>query len=158
MKKYLLLLLIMLSGGLVWAEKLPQVGWKNDFNPQENPIIYAYMKDYVDQLYKAFDARKFGRTTICSDPKYILYKNGTVSEPITLALSMLSGKNLPYDEYAKSIIRNNPPPPFPQGMEVEQVEILTWFCKDKYEEVDFEYYPHKSGFTIHIIKDYRNRK
>jgi hypothetical protein len=149
MKKWLVLLIILFCGSLAYCEKLPDADYKKAINPKDNPIIFAYIKDYAYQLSHVFDAKKVRWPLVCSNVNYTLYKDGTISKPKTYFQT-------PLDQYVKKLIKNNLPPPFPKEMEVEQVKIDMYFCKYKCEEdcedICFFFYNSESGFKIHIDK------
>ena len=91
------------------------------FNQTENPVTYKYFVDYADMLRSKIDFKKM-RPTWGIEYRYKVHSNGTISDLQPMLL------NTPYEgtkinKYFEDILLNNPPPPYPENMEIGDVYI-----------------------------------
>jgi hypothetical protein len=156
MKK--LLNIIILTGLLIsicniaFAEKLPPLGYKKDLNSVDNPIWYKYLYDYKDQLYKAFDARKFRKKEWGHIFIYTINRDGSIT-------NMIKYDTLDKcDKYIRQVILDNPPPPFPKEIEENRIRIHTSLWSSGDNEFILDYYPHKNMAWLVISKDTKYKK
>lgn len=91
------------------------------FSPTENPVTYQYFVDYADMLRSKIDFKKM-KPTWGMEYRYKVHSDGTISdlEPMPL--------NVPYEctkinEYFENLLLNNPPPPYPENMEIGDVYV-----------------------------------
>ncbi len=63
----------------MFAECLPKK-YHNGFNPVDNPVWYKYMSNYKDQLYKAFNVRKFKEKKWGQIYIYNLNRDGSITD------------------------------------------------------------------------------
>ena len=94
---------------------------KMNFSPTENPVAYKYFIDYTDMLRNKIDFKKM-RPTWIMEYRYKVHSNGTISDLQPMLL------NTPYEgtkinKYFEDILLNNPPPPYPENMEIGDVYI-----------------------------------
>lgn len=94
---------------------------KMRFSQTENPITYKYFVDYADMLRSKIDFKKM-RPTWIMEYRYKIHSNGTISDLQPMLL------NTPYEgtkinKYFEDILLNNPPPPYPENMEIGDVYI-----------------------------------
>ncbi len=140
------------SSNIVFAEKLPPLGYKKELNSIDNPAWYKYLYDYKDQLYKAFDARKFKEKEWGQVYIYTINKNGTITD-----ITNYSHMNK-FDTYVKQVILDSSPPPFPKEIEENKVRMdaSLWSTNSDYFHLD--YYPQKNSVSMMICKDRRHKK
>ena len=94
---------------------------KMNFSPTENPVAYKYFVDYTDMLRSKIDFKKM-RPTWIMEYRYKIHSDGTISDLQPMLL------NTPYEgtkinKYFEDILLNNPPPPYPENMEIGDVYI-----------------------------------
>ena len=188
MKKILLMLIIFYSSITIsYAEKLPEDIDKFDFGGPETYVPYRqYFAEYTDRLSQAFEPkgkfpwRAYNGTTV----KFLAHRDGSISNfeiewsskndyleftskfnPIQRYLVKKAGPKM--DEYATEIIKNNPPKPFLDGMDYDDIIIRVEFVyypklkniyyvingADVYNASTKKYYPPE--FTIYLIHDSR---
>ena len=103
---------------------------KMRFNENENPVTYKYFQDYADLLRSHIDFNKFyffgyrpQNQGWYMSYHYRLHKDGTISDlQPTLENSPHEGK--PINKYYENIIQTVLPPPFPENMEIGDVDII----------------------------------
>ncbi len=102
---------------------------KMRFNENENPVTYKYFNDYADLLRSKINFNKFyffGYRPFNDwymSYHYTLHKDGTISDlQPTLENSPRRGK--PINKYYENIIQTVLPPPFPENMEIGDVDII----------------------------------
>ena len=94
---------------------------KMRFSQTENPVTYKYFVDYADMLRSKIDFKKM-RPTWGIEYRYKVHSNGTISDLQPMPL------NTPYEgtkinKYFEDLLLNNPPPPYPENMEIGDVYI-----------------------------------
>ena len=102
---------------------------KMRFNENENPVTYKYFNDYADLLRSKINFNKFyffGYRPFNDwymSYHYTLHKDGTISDlQPTLENSPRRGK--PINKYYENIIQTVLPPPFPENMEIGDVDVI----------------------------------
>ncbi len=102
---------------------------KMRFNENENPVTYKYFNDYADLLRSKINFNKFyffGYRPFNDwymSYHYTLHKDGTISDlQPTLENSPRRGK--PINKYYENIIQTILPPPFPENMEIGDVDVI----------------------------------
>ena len=139
----LLTVLLLISNGASYAEKLPRSIDKFQYGGPETYVPYRqYFAEYTDRLSQAFEPKgKFPwRTFIFTDLRYLIHKDGSISDleiidsstesyedyiskynPIGRYRAKKASPKL--DKYITEIIKNNPPKPFLDGMDYEVIQI-----------------------------------
>ena len=117
--------------------------------PEKNPIIYKYFDDYTKRLYDDFKLRKLGFWSSGAFTGYKITKKG---ELVSANNHLYEKRNYKDFEHVRQIIINNPPEPFPAGMESEEVNIEIYFCKAPYNDREFDYYSYDNHMSISIDK------
>ena len=154
MKRLLTILGIILVGLAGSCEELPGKDYKKPLNPTDNPVYYKYMEDYQKQLYDAFNPRKFLYHGWGTAYEYTIHKDGTISD-----MKLYHNENKRFNAYVESVILDNPPKPFYEGMDIEQMRINTMLLQnDDDDDMRIDYFAYKNLFTNRIFKDYRKRK
>jgi len=146
MKKFFVLFLsFVLLSGCSFAEKLPT---KDDpaFSQETNPVLYKYLKDYTNQLYKAFDGRKYRYNRHGVSFMYKVKRDGTIYnlQGLTFKTRM--------EKYIKNLVLNNPPPPFPKELEDDHIRVDIYIGHNKYLRNEFNYYRYSDRAIITIEK------
>ena len=103
---------------------------KMRFNENENPVTYKYFNDYADLLRSKINFNKFyffgyrpQNQGWYMSYHYTLHKDGTISDlQPTLENSPRRGK--PINKYYENIIQTILPPPFPENMEIGDVDVI----------------------------------
>ena len=102
---------------------------KMRFNENENPITYKYFNDYADLLRKNINFNKFyffGYRPFNDwymKYHYKLHKDGTISD-LNSALGCSPRKGEPINKYYENIIQTVLPPPFPDNIEIGDVDVI----------------------------------
>ena len=140
MKKFYILLLIMLiiptvnADELVFSNDEKQIEDTVDFSKMrfsenENPVTYKYFNDYADLLRSKINFNKFyffGYKPFDDwymSYHYRLHKDGTISE-LQPTLENHPRKGKPINKYYENIIQTVLPPPFPEKMEIGDVDVI----------------------------------
>ena len=111
-----------------------------EFSPTENPVAYKYFIDYTDMLRSKIDFKKM-RPTWIMEYRYKIHSDGTISDLQPMLL------NTPYEgtkinKYFEDILLNNPPPPYPENMEIGDVYV------EFFAELDLQ-----TGTDLYFIKN-----
>ena len=113
------------------------------FSPSENPVTYQYFVDYADMLRSKIDFKKM-KPTWAMNYRYKVHSDGTISdlEPMIY--------NRPYEctkinEYFENILLNNPPPPYPENMEIGDVYVHFHAELDLETKTDIYYFRENDG-------------
>ncbi len=138
------------SSNIVFAEKLP-LKYINGLNPTDNPAWYKYLYDYKEQLYKAFDARKFRKKEWGHIFIYTINRDGSITDMIKYDTLDES------DKYIRQVILDTPPPPFPKEIEEDKVKIHTSLWSSNDDEYKINYYPKDDTVWLIISKDRRHK-
>ena len=102
---------------------------KMRFNENENPVTYKYFNDYADLLRSKINFNKFyffGYRPFNDwymKYHYTLHKDGTISD-LSSALGCSPRNGKPINKYYENIIQTVLPPPFPENMEIGDVDII----------------------------------
>ena len=140
MKKIYILLLIILiiptvnADELVFSNDEKQIENTVDFSKMrfsenENPVTYKYFNDYADLLRSKINFNKFyffGYKPFDDwymSYHYRLHKDGTISE-LQPTLENHPRKGKPINKYYENIIQTVLPPPFPEKMEIGDVDVI----------------------------------
>ncbi len=151
LKIILILGLLIGNCNLVLAEKLPSK-YINGLNSTDNPVWYKYLYDYKEQLYKAFDARKFRKKEWGHIFIYTINRDGSITDMIKYDTLDES------DKYIRQVILDTPPPPFPKEIEEYKVraDVSLWSVND--DEYKINYYTDDKKVVLIIGKDRRHKK
>ena len=145
MKNICILLSIIIFNTLIlsaaFADEIVKVNSENNientvdfskmrFNENENPVTYKYFNDYADLLRSKINFNKFyffgyrpQNQGWYMSYHYTLHKDGTISDlQPTLENSPRRGK--PINKYYENIIQTVLPPPFPENMEIGDVDVI----------------------------------
>lgn len=153
MRKILTLLFIMITfifGSFAKCENLPDLSYRKQLNSEDNPVYYKYMEDYFNILKKAFYADKCNKNHVGGGYKYIVHKDGSITD-----VKMFLIDEEEFNEIIKSIILNNPPPPFYEGMDVEEMHFETFLGVENYDRTRIEYYAFCNSFEIDVVKKHK---
>ncbi len=141
MKKLYILLLIMLiiptvnANELVFSNDEKQIEDTVDFSKMrfsenENPVTYKYFQDYADLLRSHIDFNKFYFFGYRPQNQgwymkyhYRLHKDGTISD-LSSALGCSPRNGKPINKYYENLIQTVLPPPFPDDMEIGDVDVI----------------------------------
>ncbi len=167
----LLTVLLLISNGASYAEKLPEDIDKFDFGGPETYVPYRqYFAEYTDRLSQAFEPKgKFPwRTFVFTTVNYSIHKNGSISDlkitdsstesyedyiskynPIGRYRAKKASPKL--DKYAMEVIMNNPPKPFLDGMDYESIRVEVQMCF--YPRKRETYYMINAGGTEDRLKN-----
>lgn len=122
---------------------------KMRFNENENPVTYKYFTDYADLLRKNINFNKFyffGYRPFNDwymSYHYKLHKDGTISDlKPTLENSPRGGK--PINKYYENIIQTVLPPPFPDNIEIGDVDVILVVYRTAGTKTDL-YFLNQSG-------------
>ncbi len=103
---------------------------KMRFNENENPVTYKYFNDYADLLRSKINFNKFYFFGYRPQNQgwymkyhYTLHKDGTISD-LSSALGCSPRNGKPINKYYENIIQTVLPPPFPENMEIGDVDII----------------------------------
>lgn len=98
------------------------------FNSVENPVTYNYFVKYADLLFSKMDFKKISIYGVI-EYKYILHTDGTITDLKSMPLNQHDdGTKL--DKYYRDIIMKNPPPPYPENMEIGDILVSLYAEKD----------------------------
>ncbi len=90
------------------------------FSETENPITYKYFQDYADTLRGKIDfARYFRYWTI--GYRFVLHKDGVITNIKYLPFTNVCYRNTDVANHVNEIFLKNTPPPYPEGMEIDDV-------------------------------------
>ena len=103
---------------------------KMRFNENENPVTYKYFNDYADLLRSKINFNKFYFFGYRPQNQgwymkyhYTLHKDGTISD-LSSALGCSPRNGKPINKYYENIIQTILPPPFPENMEIGDVDVI----------------------------------
>ena len=102
---------------------------KMRFSENENPVTYKYFNDYADLLRSKINFNKFyffGYKPFDDwymSYHYRLHKDGTISE-LQPTLENHPRKGKPINKYYENIIQTVLPPPFPENMEIGDIDVI----------------------------------
>ena len=103
---------------------------KMRFNENENPVTYKYFNDYADLLRSKINFNKFYFFGYRPQNQgwymkyhYTLHKDGTISD-LSSALGCSPRNGKPINKYYENIIQTVLPPPFPENMEIGDVDVI----------------------------------
>ncbi len=102
---------------------------KMRFSENENPVTYKYFNDYADLLRSKINFNKFyffGYKPFDDwymSYHYRLHKDGTISD-LQPTLENHPRKGKPINKYYENIIQTVLPPPFPEKMEIGDVDVI----------------------------------
>lgn len=148
MKKLILILFAcFLTANIAFCEELPKPGQGGIITKEKNPVYYSYIETYALQLKNAFYKSGYRRNHMGTSYDYVIKRDGTICN---LKRDLYDSKKL--TEIVKQIIINNPPPPFYDGMDIDEFNITVFMGTENYEEFKFKYYPRDNLFWINIIK------
>ena len=167
----LLTVLLLISNGASYAEKLPRNLVEFFSGGPETYVPYRqYFAEYTDRLSQAFEPKgKFPwRTFIFTDLRYLIHKDGSISDleiidsstesyedyiskynPIGRYRAKKASPKL--DKYAMEVIMNNPPKPFLDGMDYESIRVEVQMCF--YPRKRETYYMINAGGTEDRLKN-----
>lgn len=113
------------------------------FNSVENPVTYNYFVKYADLLFSKMDFKKisiYGGI----EYKYVLHTDGTITDLKSLPLNQFDdGTKL--DKYYRDIIMKNPPPPYPENMEIGDILVSLYAEKDLKTKIKIRYLRDNQG-------------
>ena len=113
------------------------------FSPTENPVTYNYFKEYADMLRSKVDFKRVKMLYVV-EYRYRLHSDGTITELKPMPLNYpREGTEL--DKYFRDWILNNPPPPYPKGMEIGDVYVEISLVIGTKTETEIGYYWDKPG-------------
>ncbi|MDD3238125.1 MAG: hypothetical protein PHV37_08535 [Candidatus Gastranaerophilales bacterium] len=146
MKKFLTAVFcFILLASQAFAERLP--GWDNivNFDEKDCPLWFDYFFSYGKMLHKNFDERKFnwvGSIDWGSEYDVTIYRNGNIK----IREHRYNGAHDDeLDKYVKKVIKENPPPPFPEGVEEKEITLRVSLMGCSEDQIHFDYvYP--NGF------------
>ncbi len=160
----ILLMLSLIAGSYQCASAKFLPRDKRLYSPVDYPEYENYFKAYQKQLEDAFTPEKFftKRTDYAIQYVFKIRSDGSIVEEPQASWALcypgyyspgeythpiyhrLMQKNMPkFIEYVKEIIINNPPPPFPEG-----VDYLEFWI-----DVYFHYYPKLSKHNVESFKN-----
>lgn len=100
------------------------------FSPTENPVTYQYFVDYADMLRRKINFVKLNPSWgIYFD--YMINVDGSVSN---LTNSMLPNSKRTNNYYLGRFLMDNPPPPYPDDMEIGYVDVHLYIQNDTKDE------------------------
>ena len=139
MKKILVLFFCLLLGGSVGAESIkdakslnsPLKNKKvfNEVNEENFPVMFKYFRDYAESFLYKYDITKDPPPGFVNFDKFYIHKDGTVAFPYKYDTS----KHKDWNNF-RQFIKNNPPPPFPEGIEDEAILVDLSIENDMYRE------------------------
>lgn len=133
MKKIFLLLICLLFCSGVSAEKIDEVWHYNhdkehkEFNEQNFPLMYNYFKDYAQEIFWKFDITKYPRPGFVEVEVFYIYKDGRIEYTWNPAGYDFKKNTISFRKF----LNENPPPPFPKGMEDEKIWVRLVIANDK---------------------------
>ncbi|MDD3238127.1 MAG: hypothetical protein PHV37_08545 [Candidatus Gastranaerophilales bacterium] len=143
MKKFLIAIFcFILLTSQAFAERLP--GWDNivNFDEKDCPLWFDYFFSYGKMLHKNFDERKFNwvGSIDWGETYYVtIYRDGSIK----IKEHRYNGAHDDMlDKYVKKVIKENPPPPFPEGVEEQEITLRVSLMGCSFDEIEFDYvYP-----------------
>ena len=103
---------------------------KMRFSENENPVTYKYFQDYADLLRSHIDFNKFYFFGYRPQNQgwymkyhYRLHKDGTISD-LSSALGCSPRNGKPINKYYENLIQTVLPPPFPENMEIGDIDVI----------------------------------
>ena len=138
MKKFLVLFFCLLLGGSVGAESIKDAKSLNSplknkkvFNEENFPVMFKYFKDYAESFLYKYDITKDPPPGYVNSALYYVQKDGIVF----FRYPIEEFKKIDKRRYRfKRYVVDNPPPPFPEGMEDGAIMVHLSIENDKYEE------------------------
>ena len=128
------------------------------FSPTENPVTYNYFKKYADMLRSKVDFKRVKMFYVV-EYRYRVHSDGTITELNPMPLNYpREGTEL--DEYFRNWILDNPPPPYPKGMEIGDVyvEISLVIGTKTDTEVDYCWDRPRALYPGNKVKIYMEQK
>ena len=146
MKRIVILVLLIFLGlsSVVQAQEEKELDFRSmNFSETENPITYKYFLDYANMLRSKVEFKKYYKYWLM-EYHFKLHKDGTITELHHMPLCVAYFEGTKVAKQIDEIVKNNPPPPYPEGMEIGDVyvelHITLWD-----EDVTKFYYEVNSG-------------
>ena len=138
MKKFLVLFFCLLLGGSVGAESIKDAKSLNSplknkkvFNEENFPVMFKYFKDYAESFLYKYDITKDPPPGYVNSALYYVQKDGIVF----FRYPIEEFKKIDKRRYRfKRYVVDNPPPPFPEGIEDEAILVDLSIENDMYRE------------------------
>ena len=137
MKKFLVLFFCLLLGGSVGAESIKDARFYTKdthlkkFNEENFPVMFKYFRDYAESFLYKYDITKDPPPGYVNSALYYVQKDGIVF----FRYPIEEFKKIDKRRYRfKRYVVDNPPPPFPEGMEDGAIMVHLSIENDKYEE------------------------
>ncbi len=112
---------------------------KMKFSPTENPVTYKYFTDYAEMLRKKINFRRLNPSWGI-EFSYRLHSDGTISNLDKTLLDISRRTNA---IYLSKFLLKNPPPPYPENMEIGDVDVYIYIQNDTEDATNIQYI--KSG-------------
>ena len=132
MKYILIILALLLIPNISFGEEFPPSGQGIAITKETNPIYWGYLEDYGALLKKEFEKSHMFRLRgmgVCYD--YFITRDGQIKDMrLTLPLYKYFNNNI------KNIILSVPPPPFRDGMELDEMLMSVYLGYGKYDAID----------------------
>ncbi len=150
MKKIFLLLLILFVFGLVChSEEIPPNGCGYDITKETNPIYWGYMEDYAAKLKEALETKRMFRLRgMGASYHLIVTRDGEIKD-----MRISTYQNEYYNRKVKEIILSVTPPPFPDGINVDDMLFSVYLGYEHYDEIDLSvgWFPPKNRDIFNVI-------
>ena len=118
---------------------------KMKFSPTENPVTYQYFVDYADMLCRKINFVKLNPSWgIYFD--YMINVDGSVSN---LTNSMLPNSKRTNNYYLGRFLMDNPPPPYPDNMEIGYVDVHLYIQNSTKNETFIYFKNNKSEKSLY---------
>ena len=138
MKKILVLFFCLLLGGSVGAESIKDAKSLNSplknkkvFNEENFPVMFKYFRDYAESFLYKYDITKDPPPGYVNSAHYYVQKDGIVFFRYPIEKFKKTDKR--HYNFLRYVV-DNPPPPFPEGMEDGAIIVDMSIENDKYEE------------------------
>ncbi len=132
MKKIILIVLVLLTFCPVsFSEELPPKGCGYAITKETNPIYWGYMEAYAAKLKEALEAKKMFRFRgMGAAYDFILTRNGEIKD-----MKIDVNQNEYFNKKVKEIILSVAPPPFPDGINVDDLLMSVYLGYEHYDEI-----------------------
>ncbi|MGN0018649.1 MAG: hypothetical protein ACI37S_06375 [Candidatus Gastranaerophilaceae bacterium] len=154
MKRIVILVLLIFLGlsSVVQAQEDQNLGFRGmQFSETENPITYKYFQDYVKMLRSKIAFKRYYKFWLM-EYRFKLHKDGTITEMEHMPLCAVYYEDKKVAKYIDDIIKNNPPPPYPAGMEIGDVYVELHIALWDEDETNIYYHIKSSDYGVDLIE------